>query len=354
MGQRLFLAVLPAIVGVLAVAGLAYWGKYGRQAPEAIIIIAVCAALISLGMAWYNTRYVARRVEHLVVRTTGKASPDSQPPRFRDLASAVTGGVISHSGTADELDTIESTVYDLNSAVRRAREDGDHRAQRAEAREAEYTAIIDEVTHLMVSWLDEAQLPIHVLLSSPFGSLNENQEEMLSTAQTALDAADGKIRQLRALLTLDRGALTTVPQPVGLTELLKPALAIADARGRKAHVTVAADVSEMAPRVVADPLQVQAALTTILTNAVSQTPAGGEVKISAGEGEHGQIRITVQHGGTRQPQDPATPTPLDMRLARRLLGLQQGALLESPGQLIVDLPSETLVSTTRGMIQPKT
>ena len=32
VSQRLYLAVVPAIVGVFAVAGLAYWGQYDRQA----------------------------------------------------------------------------------------------------------------------------------------------------------------------------------------------------------------------------------------------------------------------------------------------------------------------------------
>jgi signal transduction histidine kinase len=348
VGQRLFLAVLPAILGVFTVVGLAYWGEYARQAPQSLIIVAIVAAVVSLGMAWHNTRYVAHRIEHLALRT-GKVLPESQTPRLRDLASAVTGGVITHSGTADELDTIESTVHDMNSAVQRAHDAGESRAQRAEARQAEYAAVIDEVARLMTSRLEEAEMPLHVLLASPFGSLNENQEEMLAAAQTALDLADRDVRLLRTLLALDRGELSVVPQPIGLTELLKPALAIAQAHGRSAKVAVHADISETAPRVIVDAMQTQAALTAILTNAVTRTPVDGEIDIKADESEHDRVQISVRHGETGEAMSQPA---LDIRLARRLIGLQRGALRESSGNITIELPGETPVSAAKAGSDP--
>ena len=348
VGQRLFLAVLPAILGVFTVVGLAYWGEYAHQAPHALIVVAIIAAVVSLGMAWHNTRYVAHRIEHLALRT-GKTLAGSQTPRLRDLASAVTGGVITHSGTADELDTIESTVHDINSTVQRAQEAGERRAQLAEARQAEYSAVIDEVTRRMTSRLEEAEMPLHVLLSSPFGSLNENQEEMLAAAQAALDVADRDVRLLRTLLALDRGELSTVPQPIGLAELLKPALAIAQAHGRSAKVAVHTDISQTAPRVIADAMQAQAALTTIFTTAVARTPADGEIGIKAEESEHGRIRITVSHGGAGEAMGQPS---LDIRLARRLIGLQHGTLRESNGNITIELEGETPMSTSRATTPP--
>lgn len=344
VSQRLFLAVLPAILGVFTVAGLAYWGEYAHQAPRALIIVAVVAAVISLGMAWHNTRYVARRVERLVPRTTGRTDSGDYRPRLLDLASAVTGGVLSRSEDPDELDAIESTVSDLNAAIKAARADGERRAKEAESREAEYTAVLDEVARLLASRLENAALPLHVLLSSPFGSLNENQEEMLTAAQSALDDADMEIRRLRSLLALDRGALTVTRQPMSLSELLKPALATAQARGRDAHVTVQPTTSSTAPRVAVDPMQVQAALTTIFVHAVARAPLGGEITIIAEEGEEGRIRITVRssNGAGTAPDEPS----LELKLARRLILLQHGTLDESSGQTIIGLPAEAPVRLT--------
>ena len=65
VGQRLFLAVMPAIIGLFTVAALAYWGRVDRSAPRWLIVITAVAALLSLAVAWQNTRYVARRIERL-------------------------------------------------------------------------------------------------------------------------------------------------------------------------------------------------------------------------------------------------------------------------------------------------
>ena len=340
VGQRLFLAVIPAILGVFTVAGLAYWGEYAHQAPRGLIIVAIIAAILSLVMAWYNTRYIARRVEGLAERTTGKQVLATQRQLLRELASAVTGGVLPHSGGPDELDTIESTVADLRDAVKRIRTEGEQRIKEAETRETEYTMLIDEVVRLIATRLEEAELPLHVLLSSPFGSLNENQEEMLTSAQAALDTADTEIRRLRTLLAVDRGVVPVVPHPVGLAELLKPTLAIVQARSRDAHVTVKENISKTAPRVIADAMQVQAALTALLTSIVAQTPAGSEIEIIAEEGTQNRIRIVVHHAGTSAGQGDHS---LDLRLARRLILLQHGTLEQNDQQTIIELPSEVPV-----------
>ena len=66
VGQRLFFAVIPAVLGVFTVAALAYFGQYEHTAPEALVLIAIIASVASLVVAWRNTRYVAQRIEHEV------------------------------------------------------------------------------------------------------------------------------------------------------------------------------------------------------------------------------------------------------------------------------------------------
>src|SRR5215208_2765865 len=68
VSTRLYLASMPAVLGVLLVAALAYWGERGRQAPALLVAVAVGAAVASLVISWRNTRYVAQRVTHLAAR----------------------------------------------------------------------------------------------------------------------------------------------------------------------------------------------------------------------------------------------------------------------------------------------
>jgi MFS superfamily sulfate permease-like transporter len=119
VGPRLFLSLVPAILGVFTVAGLAYWGRYDRQAPEVLVITAVVASVASLVMTWMNTRYVAKRVQRLAEGTPRDSGPSF---RLRDVADAVTGRAIS-TGTRDELDRIEQTVDRLSGELARVREE---------------------------------------------------------------------------------------------------------------------------------------------------------------------------------------------------------------------------------------
>lgn len=341
ISQRLFLAVVPGIIGLLTVAGLAYWGQYAHEAPDVVVIIAMVATIASLIMAWYNTSYVARRIERLAGTSVSRAARQRDTAAaFRDVAHAITAGVLPDAGLPDELDQIENTVQTLSGAVVRVRDEAQRKEEAATARANEYASLIESVSTLMTARLEEAELPLHVLLSSPFGSLNENQEEMISAAESAVRAAADEIRRLRKLIALDEHSVSIVRKPVNLAELLKPALAIASAHARRMHVGFDSQVSSTSPRVVVDPVHTQDALTTILDWAVANAGPDNSVTVNAHDHGAGEVRITVLYGGT----DTSTQDSVDMRLATRLISAQHGRVTREPGRLDLDLPCEGLTS----------
>src|SRR5579863_6367785 len=93
IAARLFLSLVPAILGVFTVAGLAYWGRYDRQAPHVLVITAVIASVASLIMTWMNTRFVANKVKKLAEGT-------------------------SREGPGDELDRIGSHIESSDERIR--------------------------------------------------------------------------------------------------------------------------------------------------------------------------------------------------------------------------------------------
>ena len=341
ISERLFLAVIPGIVGLSTVAGLAYWGQYAHEAPEVVVIIAVVATLVSLVIAWYNTRYVTLCIERLAgVPPTNVSHERGASSALRDVAHAITAGAISDSGRPDELDRIESTVQNLSGEVVRVRDEALRREAAATARADEYASLIASVSSLMAARLEDAELPLHVLLSSPFGSLNENQEEMISAAHSAIGAAGDEMRRLRKLIELDEHTVPIIRQPVNLAELLKPALAIAGARARRAHVAFDVRIPNSTPRLMVDPLHTQEALTTVFEWAVANASSEEVVGVAVHDDRRGEIRITVSHGLT----DDRTPRSLQMRVAARLIALQCGRMSREPGRTNVDLPCEELSS----------
>jgi len=334
VGQRLFLSVLPAVLGLFLVAALAYWGRYERTAPELVILLAALAAVVSLIVSWRNTRYVVHRVERLA----GQPASTTRLDALRDLGVQVPN---THDGhpDSDELDYIEATVAGLSSEVTRAREKAVRQEREALARAQDIEGLLQAVTTRFASRTEDAQLPLHILLSSPFGALNENQEEMLGAAMTAVDAINTEVRELQKLLQLHRGELSIVAQPIDLAGLLRPTLAIARARAESAHVQMRAEISDTASRVIVDAVHAQEALTSILADAIAHTEPGGDIEVSARDGDRSHVRIGI----TRQPAIAISrgAMPLELRLARKLLEAQRCTITFDGAVTVVELPSES-------------
>ena len=342
VGQRLFLSVVPAVLGLFSVAALAYWGRYARSAPELVVVLAGIAALASLVVAWRNTRYVVHRVQRLAahVGPFGDETIASRRDALRELGiqtpRAPGAGV---PRDINELDDIEATVSELSDAVARAREDATRHQRDAVERAREIEGLLQAVVARFAARAQDAQLPLHILLSSPFGELNENQEEMLGAAMTAVDAIDTEVRELRKLVQLHRGELSIVRQPMNLAELLRPTLAIAAARAEAAQVQLRPSIADTAPRVFVDAVHAQEALTSILTDVIAHTGKGGDVDVDAGESDRSHVRLTITGRPMIATADAAMP--LEMRLAQRLLEAQ-GCSIDTAGSITtVELPAES-------------
>lgn len=305
VGQRLYLAVVPAIIGLFTVAALAYWGHMYRSAPVWVVAAAAAAAVGSLILAWRNTRYVARRLERLV----GRASP---------------------AGAPDELDSIEAVVDRLSGAVTEAEADSRRLEVAASERIQEYAALLAEASSALSRQLDEVRLPLHILLENHFGPLNENQEEMLAGASTAAEAADLELRRFRDIADLDRGALSLRREQVRLGELLRALKPQLEADGERASVTIALDVAPGLPRIAGDRVRLQEALERLLRYVVRHATPGNAITLAAAA-ENGQITLTVEGG-------PPLTLDADVALARRIILAHGGSLDDQAGRTRVVFP----------------
>lgn len=330
IGRRLFLAVLPAVLGVLSVAALAYWGRYQRQVPEALVAIAAVASLASLWFAWRNTRYVAQRIERLAGGVV-----DTRDSGLAPSTAHAAGGVVAPTPTPrnDELDSIERVVDSLSSAVVLATDQGRQQERVAEERIREYAALLAETSAAVARQLEEVRLPLHILLESKFGDLNENQEEMLGAARAAADSADVELQRLREIADIDRGALSLRNDVVHSGDLLRSLLPTLQAQGEREGVRVSADLAPALPRVYGDRVRLQEALSLLLGERVRHAPSEGEVHISAEvNGGTNRLSIVVEHGA-------APHVSAEEVLARRLLAAHDGTILEESGRTTITLPT---------------
>jgi signal transduction histidine kinase len=308
--QRLFLTLLPAFLGLLLVVALAYWGQYARQAPHLAVVTAAIALIGSLLLAWRNARYIALRIQRLAARRAGDDAPMM----------------------TDELETIEHAVDHLQTEVAQAREEQSRRYANLEAERREMAHFMAEASQAATRAVDEVRLPVHILLENRFGDLNENQEEMLGSAQAAAEEAAVLLRRLRLVADLDRGAVEFRHDPIRLDEIVNGILPMLEAEGERRQVRVTTDLAPALPRVRGDRTHLQEALAHLLTSAVRRTPAGAEVRISS-ERVEDAVRLTVRHGSGDVPV-------LDHLLSRWLLrSLGVTVITADSTATAIDLPA---------------
>lgn len=326
VGQRLFLAVMPAIVGLFTVAALAYWGRVDRSAPEWLVVVVAVAAILSLAVAWQNTRYVARRLERLA----GHQAP-AGPATLSPLNAMRNAALPRPGGSPDEIDSIERVVDRLSGAVTVAESEKRERDAAASERVQEYAALLAEATSAVTRQLDEVRLPIHILLENHFGQLNENQEEMLAGARAAAEAAGVELGRLREIADLDRGALNFRRDRVRCGDLLKALKPQLEADGERAGVQVVIDVPPGLPPVAGDRVRLQEALELLLRHLVRHALPGSVVTIGAGCDKK-EITIDVAHG-------PAPTLDANVALAQRIILAHGGRIEQQDGRLQILLPA---------------
>ncbi len=295
IGHRLYLTVTPAILGVLLIAGLFYWGQYAHEIPHVVLVVGSAAVLGSLLLAGINARFVAKRIEHLA-----STLPPANAP-----------------GDPDELDRIAHGVDRLSSDVQSAAAERVSRERTLEARTREYATLLAAIANDTAKRLEEIRLPLHILLENRFGDLNENQEEMLGAARAAAEAADADLVSLRQIAELDLGDQPLRHdrmKPSELADALRPMLVAA---AESAGATIEMAVTPLLPPIAGDRARLQEALAVTLGDAVRQSARGARLSLVVDTGAPGlcmelsgvgdmapsvrlsaAARVVQAHGGT--------------------------------------------------------
>jgi len=336
VGRRLFFGLLPALLAALLTVGLAYWGEYGRAVPGVIVLIAAVLAVASLVVTWINTRYLSARI----VRLTG-AMPESN------------GG---ERGESDEFDRIERVVDHLGSALSAAEAERARVDAVAAARLRDEATMLAAVAHDSIAQLDEVRLPLHILLETRFGDLNENQEELLRDARNGADALAGALRRLAEIADADRGALAVQRELVQVNDVVRAILPLARAAAERQQARVDTLLEPGLPRVMADRARLAEALTLLAVEAAGVAGPKAPLTITTARDRGGasitlapvaRIEMDAKDVAGAPPSEPAaaeSPDSPEVRrdpgariLANRLIAIQGGSAEETTSGLLVRL-----------------
>ena len=299
VGQRLFFALAPSVLAVVLVVMLSYYGQIDRQAPLTLVWAAAALTALSLVVTWRNTRYLASRIE-----------------RLAGLSASPRAG---SAGGADVFDRIEQTVDRLGTALSASEAERVRTAAETEARLAELATLLAAVSAAAMRRLDEARLPLHILLDTQFGELTPNQEELLADARDAAEQAVEAVRRLKALADVDRGAIELRREWVSVDEVVRAVLPAVQAQARRRGARVRVALEPALPRTVGDRTRLTAALALLLGDAAAGLAGGAEQAVATGADARGVwVSVAPVPGGD------------DAVLARRLLEVQ-GARVELVG-----------------------
>lgn len=314
---RLNVAVMPAVVGLAVLAALAYWGDRGRQAPELVVALAVVATLASAVLSWRSTRVVARGIGAVTAE-------------FRALGL----NVPRHTARDEfeELALFRDAVRQLAHDQTRLREQAAHAVRHADSERQRHNTVLEQLGATVLAQLEEARLALHILQTSPFGVLNENQEELVNAARDATDAVDRELRHFTRLVTMPAKRRAATRESVALRALLEPALAMASRAADEAGVSIELALAEHLPPALVDRLAAQEALSLLLRALCADARPGTDLVLRASEAD-GAIELHCTPG-----LSDAASVSLPVLVAEALLDAQSGAVVRTPSAVIARLP----------------
>jgi hypothetical protein len=318
---RLAAGVLPSLLAIGLVATLFYYGKYGREAPRLILVVATALTLVSVVIAWANATYFADRLARLAQST-----------------KTVTSG----TERTDEFDRIERAVGEMGSALTAAEAERTRSDAVAAARLQDEATMLAGAVSDSLAQLDQVRLPLQILLGSPFGELNENQEELLRDARAASDAIDVALRRLGQVADVDRDALTVQRELVQVNDVVRSVLPVARAAAERRGARTETALEPGLPRVIADRTRLAEALALFLTDSATRADPATSLRIStARAGSRAVIRIapaSVVPAETRASQNGAPDADATaLILAQRLISALGGEVAIDDGVLTLSV-----------------
>jgi signal transduction histidine kinase len=164
------------------------------------------------------------------------------------------------------------------------------------------TDLVATVSHELKTPLTSVRLAVHVLLEEVVGPLTPKQSELLIDARDDAERLLSLIEQLLALARMQhaRDRASLVPQdPV---ELLRAAAEGVRPRAEDKHIEIEVRDGEPLPMVRIDPVPMRQAIGNLLDNAVTYTPAGGRISLSATANED-RVTLSVADTGIGMPAE---------------------------------------------------
>jgi two-component system, NtrC family, sensor histidine kinase KinB len=162
--------------------------------------------------------------------------------------------------------------------------------------------VVSTVSHQLKTPLTSLRMSIHLLLEERIGPLNDKQIELLMAARDDSERLVGILNDLLDINRIESGKSRFALKPATPRALVRDAMEpfLVDAKDK--GVTVANNVSDDLPEVMADAEKIRHVFANLLSNAFRFTAPGGSVTIRA-EQEQDRVAFLVEDTGKGIPEE---------------------------------------------------
>ncbi len=171
------------------------------------------------------------------------------------------------------------------------------------------TALLNAVSHDLRTPIASAKAAVSSLRSPDVLWSRHDQQELLASADAALDRLTALVTNLLDLSRLQAGVLSVTAHPVGVDDVLSRALDHT-ADGRQVDL----DVPATLPEVLADPGLLERVIANVIENAFRYTPTDQQVRLAASaHGDSVEVRVIDRGPGIPPADRDAVFAPFQRR-----------------------------------------
>ena len=194
----------------------------------------------------------------------------------------------------------------------------------------DYAAAITDAASSAQRALDEARIPLHILLTAQFGELNENQEEMLGAAAAALDRIGQEIGALRAIAESEHDAPSVATETVRVGDVVRALQPELREQASRSGVLLTVDIEPALPSARGSAAHLRDGMRLAVTDDIRYALPGSTVTIRV-YSTPDEIVVTSCCGADRSVSG-------SLLLAARLLRAQGARLEHGDGRTTMSIP----------------
>ncbi len=164
---------------------------------------------------------------------------------------------------------------------------------------------VNTAAHYLQTPLLNLQMGLHCLLQDAAGEMTDKQKDILYACREDGERLERLMRDLTDLSRLESGEAEPRLAPVRIEDVVQSAVESFRLKAEAKDQSLKMDIAPTLPMLNADAEQIKRVLDNLLSNAIRNTPRGGEIRITAARREE-YISISVADTGHGIPPEYLT------------------------------------------------